>query len=149
MNNSVQIVAGDADLKDVVPILGERDVVLAVGLDNRLQGTVTSWDLAEEFAQLVDPFKCVGEIEERLRTLVRRGLNAEQIANCLSDHSSVEGKYQGRPEESMIGELQRVLRYLQHWGLLRLIAIERATFIDALTRVRGFRNKVMHFRDPL
>ena len=149
LDNSVQIVASDADLKDVVPMLGERDVVLVVGLDHRLQGIVTSWDLAEEFAQLVDPFKRIGEIEERLRTLVRRRLNAEQIANFLSDHSSVEGEHQAQPEDLTIGELQRVLEYPQHWDLLGLTAIDRVTFIKALDMIRGFRNRLMHFKDPL
>ena len=149
LDNSVQIVASDADLKDVVPMLGERDVVLVVGLDHRLQGIVTSWDLAEEFAQLVDPFKRIGEIEERLRTLVRRRLNAEQIANFLSDHSSVEGEHQAQPEDLTIGELQRVLEYPQHWDLLGLMAIDRVTFIKALDMIRGFRNRLMHFKDPL
>ena len=63
LDDDVQIVTSAEDLKDVVPILGESDVVLVVGGDHRLQGIVTSWDLAEEFAQLVDPFMRIGEIE--------------------------------------------------------------------------------------
>jgi len=50
LDDDVQIVKSDADLKDVVPMLGKNDVVLVVGKeDHRLQGIVTSWDLAEEF----------------------------------------------------------------------------------------------------
>ena len=64
----------DTDLKSVVSQLSEHEVVLVIGRDNRLQGIVTAWDLAEEFAELVDPFKRIGEIEERLRTLTGPGI---------------------------------------------------------------------------
>ena len=71
IDDSVPRVQSAADLKSVVSQLSENDVVLVMGIDKRLQGIVTAWDLAEEFAELADPFKRIGEIEERLRALVR------------------------------------------------------------------------------
>lgn len=149
LDDKVPIVSSDRDLRDVVPLLGESDVVLVVGQDHRLQGIVTSWDLAEEFAQLVDPFKRIGEIEERLRTLTGRNLGQEQIMKFLSDHGSTNQEYRERLDELTIGELQRVLEYPSHWESLGLKAIERETFIEALDTIREFRNRLMHFRDPL
>ena len=52
---------------------------MVIGRDKRLQGIVTAWDLAEEFAELVDPFKRIGEIEERLRALVRMRLGKDKV----------------------------------------------------------------------
>lgn len=149
LDDDCNIVESRADLKDVVTLLGKSDVVLVVGQDHRLQGIVTAWDLAEEFAQLVDPFKRIGEIEERLRTLVGHKLGQEQLAQFLSDHDSTDGENRKRPEELTIGELQRVVAYPQHWELFDLKAIERVTFVEALDRIRGFRNRLMHFKDPL
>lgn len=149
LDDGVQIVESDADLKDVVAMLGESDVVLVVGKDHRLQGIVTSWDLAEEFAQLVDPFMRIGEIEDRLGTLVRDKLGRERIAGFLSDHGSAGGERGEQPEELTMGELQRVLEYPAHWDRLGLNAIDRGTFIAALDDIREFRNRLMHFKDPL
>ena len=149
LDDDCPIVGSREDLKDIVPMLGNSDVVLVVGQDNRLQGIVTAWDLAEEFAQLVDPFTRIGEIEARLRTLVGHKLDRDQLAQFLSDHDLTDGEHRKRPEELTIGELQRVVAYPQHWELLGLKALERVTFVEALDRIREFRNRLMHFRDPL
>ena len=78
IDDSVPRVQSATDLKSVVSQLSENDVVLVIGIDKRLQGIVTAWDLAEEFAELADPFKRIGEIEERLRALVRTCLQSLQ-----------------------------------------------------------------------
>ena len=138
----------DADLNSIVDELSASDVVLVIGMDNRLQGIVTAWDLAEEFAGLVNPFKRLGEIETRLQTLLERRLGKDKVAEFLHDQS-VSGN---RPIESLeqltMGELQRVLEYSGHWEELEL-AFDRRAFIAALDEVRGFRNRLMHFGDPL
>ena len=45
-------------------------------------------------------------------------------------------------------ELQRVLDFPEHWEALRL-PFDRVVFIDALGEARDYRNRLMHFRDPL
>ena len=47
-----------------------------------------------------------------------------------------------------MGELQRVLEYPDHWDALGL-AFDRVVFTDALCQARKYRNRLMHFRDPL
>lgn len=148
VDKDVYCAGSDTDLKTVVSQLSSDDVVLVIGRDNRLQGIVTAWDLAEEFADLVDPFKRIGEIEERLRTLVRKRLGKDKVADFLKDHG-ISGKDSiGEIEELTMGELQRVLDYPEHWNDLDL-AFDRAVFIDALGKARDYRNRLMHFRDPL
>ena len=49
-----------------LPLSSRRPSVdsgLVIGRNKKLQGIVTAWDLAEEFAELVAPFKRIGEIE--------------------------------------------------------------------------------------
>ena len=85
IDNSVPVVEIGADLKSVVSQLSDNDVVLVIGKEKRLQGIVTAWDLAEEFAKLVDPFKRIGEIEERLRALVRMRLGQDKVSEFLGN----------------------------------------------------------------
>lgn len=149
-DDSVPIVDANADLKDVVPLLATHDVVLVVGgPEHRRQGIVTAWDLAEEFAQLVDPFKRIGEIEARLRALVEKQLGMERINECLMDHPSTAAQQLDAVHQLTIGELQHILGSAENWQELHLPALDRSTFVAALDRMRVFRNRLMHFRDPL
>ena len=138
----------DTDLKSVVGELSKHDVVLVIGRDKRLQGIVTAWDLAEEFAELVDPFKRIGEIEERLRTLVKARLGESRVVEFLRDRGLSGGDAAAGLDELTMGVLERVLEVPEHWDALEL-AFDRVVFIHALSEARGYRNRLMHFRDPL
>ena len=148
IHDDVPFARSDADLKSVVSQLSGNDVVLVYGQNNRLQGIVTAWDLAEEFAELVDPFKRIGEIEERLRTLLTRRLGPDKVAEFLRDQRPSSNDQIARLEELTMGELKRVLEFPEHWDALGL-AFDRAVFIKALDEAREYRNRLMHFRDPL
>ena len=144
--SNVPSVQSDDDLKLVVRQLNENDVVLVIGRDKRLQGIVTAWDLAEEFAELVDPFTRIGEIEERLRTLVRKRLGKDKVAEFLKGNGSPGNDPAQEIKDLTMGELQHVLEYPEHWEALNLV-FDRKVFIRALDRVREYRNELMHFRD--
>ena len=148
IDSRVPIVQNDTDLKSVVTQLSEHDVVLVIGRDNRLQGIVTSWDLAEEFAGLVDPFKRIGEIEKRLQTLVRKRLGKDKAFKFLSEKGLSSDDPTAELDELTMGGLQRVLEFSDHWDALAL-PFDRKVFIYALNEVREYRNRLMHFRDPL
>ena len=148
IDNGVPVVQSDADLKSVISQLRGNDVVLVIGQDKRLQGIVTAWDLAEEFGELVDPFKRIGEIEERLRTLVRIRLGKDKVAEFFRDHGLSDNDPIAELEELTMGDLERALDFPEHWDALGL-PFKRKVFIDALNKARGYRNRLMHFRDPL
>ena len=148
IDNSAFFVESDADLKSVVSQLSENEVVLVIGKDKKLQGIVTAWDLAEEFAELVDPFKRIGEIEERLRALVRTRLGKDKVTEFLTDHGISDNNPIAEIEELTMGELQRILEFPEHWDKLGL-AFDRGVFTNALGQARDYRNRLMHFRDPL
>ena len=148
IDNDVRFAQSGADVNSIVTELDGSDVVLVTGRDHRLQGIVTAWDLAEEFAELVDPFKRIGEIEERLRTLVEKRLGKDQVAKFLSDQGMPEGNAIEELEELTMGELQRALENPTNWNALGLV-FDRNIFIGALNEAREYRNRLMHFRDPL
>ncbi len=136
------------DLKSVVNQLRDNDVVLVIGPNKRLQGIVTAWDLAEEFAELVDPFKRIEEIEGRLRTLIRKRIGAQQVVDFLKEHGLSGNDPISEIEELTLGELHLVIDFPEHWCKLQL-AFDRRVFIEALGKVRAYRNRLMHFKDPL
>ncbi len=147
---TVSILHSGDDLNKVLSELGVHDVVLVVGHDNRLQGIITAWDLAEEFAELVEAFKRIGEIEGRIRALLERRLGLEQINQFLIDHPPGEvAKSKNSTADLTIGDLQSLVEHPKSWNALRISAIHRPTFVEALNRVGTFRNRLMHFRDPL
>ena len=148
IDDDVLFTQSDGDLKSVVGQLNEKDVVLIIGGDKRLQGIVTAWDLAEEFASLVDPFKRIGEIEERLQTLVQMRLGKPKVSEFLRDNAQPGDDPIEELKELTMGELQRVLDFPEHWDALDL-AFDRGVFIRALNEAREYRNRLMHFRDPL
>lgn len=152
VDDSIPVLRSEADLKDVVPLLGVHDVVLVVGSDQRLQGIVTAWDLAEEFAQLVDPFKRIGEVEGRLTALLNAKLGKDRIHEFLLKNppSVPSGDASGSNGDGLtIGDLQRIFEHPDYWANLGLKGVHKSTFTDALERTRLFRNRLMHFRDPL
>ena len=136
------------DLKNVVSQLEGNEVVLVIGIDGRLQGIVTAWDLAQEFAKLADPFKRMEEIESRLRALIKKRLGEPRVIQFLGSQEHSGNSSISELEELTIGALQRVLDYPEHWDMLN-IAFDRNEFIAVLDKVRDYRNRLMHFRDPL
>lgn len=142
----VPIVNGYDDLISIIPRLSESEVVLVVGRDKRLQGIVTAWDLAEEFAVLVEPFKRIGEIEQRLRALIERKLSKEIIFDFLKDSSHAYGDLPKESHDLTLGEVQRVLESPKHWAMLAL-PYDQAIFMCELNRIRDYRNQLMHFKD--
>ena len=144
----VQYAQYDADLESVVNQLSANDVVLIMGRDHRLQGIVTAWDLANEFANLIAPFKRIEEIERRLEILIEKRLGQQRIAEFLGDGELPSDSPIKDVQELTMGDLQRVLASPDHWDMLEL-NLDRGLFIEGLDDVRNYRNRLMHFGDPL
>ncbi len=148
LDTNVPVAQSHEDLNSVVTKLSINDVVLVIGRDNSLQGIVTAWDLAGEFAELLDPFKRIEDIEQHLRALVRIRLGTEEVAEFLADQGFSGKNPVAALEKLTMGELERVLQFPDHWNALQL-PLDRVEFTDALDEVRGYRNRLMHFGEPL
>ena len=122
--------------------------MLVIGQDKWLQEIVTAWDFAGEFAELVDPFKRIEDIEDRLRTLLRKRQVNPKVAEFLRDYGFPRGDPVRELDELTMGELQRVLEVPAQWCGLEL-AFDRIVFIRAVDEARDFLNRLMHFRYPL
>lgn len=138
----------DEDLEAAVTRLKTNDVVLVIGQDKRLQGIVTAWDLAEEFAQLVDPFRRLGEIEERLKSLMRNRLDKDAVSEFLGKQGSSSEKQTSDIEGLTLGQMQSAMGFPEHWEKLG-VHFDRKVFVCAMNKVRQYRNQLMHFGGPL
>ena len=148
MDKEFSYAQSGTDLNSVVSQLSNHDVVMVIGQDKRLQGIITAWDLADEFANLVDPFKRIGEIEQILRSLIRVRLEKNEVAEFLIEYGLSGNSPIVELEELTMGELQRILEFPKHWNALDMV-YDRGVFISGLNRVREYRNRLMHFGDPL
>ncbi len=144
----VPIVSIDDDLVSIIPELNRSEVVLVVGRKRRLQGIVTPWDLANEFSVLIEPFMRIGEIERHLRSLIEKHLPSDCIAEFLNDAEIPVDGSAIKLSDLTLGEIQRILEYPNHWGRLNL-PYDRKIFIDGLDGIRNYRNRLMHFKEPL
>ena len=131
------------DIRVVIDHLRNNDVVLVIGVDKRLTGIITPWDLAEEFAKLAEPFKYIGEIETRLRRLVSERLAAEWD-DVLQRFEIGEKTPIGMLD---MGDLVRIVEHPDYWHKLGM-PYDRATFVARLDDIRSYRNGLMHFREP-
>lgn len=131
-------VSVDDDIDRVVEYLEKHEVVLVIGEDKHLCGIVTAWDLAAEFANLVGPFKRIGEIEYRVTKCIKDKLGPTAIEALPGMSASV----------LTLGDLVRIIQNPDNWEKLQL-PFDRQEFSGILDEVRELRNRLMHFRDPL
>ncbi|MFJ2668741.1 CBS domain-containing protein [Nocardia fluminea] len=129
--------------------------------NGRFSGIVTPADIADYFHQLGLPFFLVGEIEGKLRMLLKP-LPQTGIDVVLNRRQKP-----GTPvEELMFGQYVNLLalpdkppqrkaeqdRYSSadlNWQALGWVSVDRKLFVDQLDRVRDIRNKIAHFSPKL
>ena len=80
---------------------------------------------------MVDPFKRIGEIEERLRTLLRIRLGEQKVLEFLVDEEAAGGTSVGALQNLTMGDLKRVWEFPEHWCASKM-PFEREEFIQAL-----------------
>lgn len=138
-------VARDADLLALLPTVADSGFVLVKQQDGTLAGIVTAADVTTEFGSLAEPFFLVGEVERRLRLLIRRGrFTAEELSAVVLEPDRAVTS----PDELTLGEVSRLLSTVDSWNRLEW-GVDRGRFIEGLDSVREIRNGLMHFSaDP-
>lgn len=140
------VTAGD-ELLSQIPRIMSTGFVFVVATDRMLQGIVTTADLSQQFADLAGPFFVVAEIERRLRRIINRTFDADDVRAAANPADPSR-----RPESAdqlTLGECSRLLQVPTKWQRLRW-QVDRDVFIEGLEGVSRTRNEIMHFSpDPL
>lgn len=92
------------------------------------------------------PFKWIGEIEARVGDCIRRSLKPGAIASFLG--GTTVATLKDDPEILTLGDLVRIVQNPDSWEKLGF-PLDRQEFSKILDEVREYRNRLMHFRDPL
>ena len=144
---AVQPVRYDDDLLRLVPAIVEKSFVFVEDRTGRVTGIVTTADLSELFAERSQPFLLIGEIDQRLRDLLRRHFELDEIRGVCE-----RGDSQRRLtsfDDLTVGDYEQVLGSEPHWVRLEW-PLDRKTVLAKLGEVRETRNDVMHFNpDPI
>lgn len=133
----------DTYLFDVIDDIVERGHILIRSSDNRITGIVTPGDVSIKFRESAEPFLLLNEIENYVRSIVKRGkFTVKELEAACDSHDSrkIEGVH-----SLTLGELIRLLQKPENWERVKL-AVDRKQVIDQLEDVRIIRNDVMHFR---
>jgi CBS domain-containing protein len=146
LDTSVPRVELSEPLLNVVDRFKQHDVVLVFGRDRQLSGLVTPADIAEEFRSVATPFLMIGQIEEKLRWIVRTRLDPADLDGLIGEPRDGVDEASLDPAALTMGELQRILERPRNWERLG-IRYDQKLFCQRLNAVREIRNSVMHFRD--
>lgn len=142
-----QPVRYSADLLRLVPTIIERNFVFVQDETNRITGIVTTADVGELFAERTRPFLLIGEIDQRLRDLIRQRFLLKDI-QTLCNKSPVPRTLKSFDDLTM-GNYVQVLGSPPHWDKLGW-PLDRKVVLTKLGEVQETRNDVMHFNpDPI
>ena len=126
-------------LADAMEEVGKHEYVLIRGKDKKITGIVTATDLADQFKKRAHPFLLIGEIELRLRNIVRGKFSVGKFAEASDGNKEARG-----PDDLTLGDYCRLLGNEESWNELNL-PVDRKEFIRHLDSVRSIRNDIMHF----
>jgi hypothetical protein len=139
-------VAQDRDLLDLIPFVVQEGFVFVEAPNNSLSGIITMADLSLEFSNLATPYFLLGEIERRLRRILDEKMPLTVLEGAVAPGDL--GRTVESAQDLTFGGYVRVLENPVNWDLLGW-AVDRKTFIEALSEVKDHRNDVMHFSpDP-
>ena len=109
-------------------------------------GLILSWSIFPKDNIILNPSMTVGAGEQHNHILSSLILTVRQFAPRPPIRSFAI--FYAEIEELTMGELQRILEFPEHWDELGL-AFDRVVFTNALSQARDYRNRLIHFRDPL
>jgi hypothetical protein len=142
----VTVVPSQASIFQVAELVAQHEVVLVQEsqTDPKVNGILTSTDLAIQFGQLGEPFLLLGEIENRLRQSIDGKFTTDELkagGDPNDTARTINGVF-----DLTFGEYVRLLQSPERFERCYR-QIDRSVFIEQLEQVRGIRNDIMHF-DP-
>ena len=141
---AAQEVRFDDSLLDTARIIAQYESVLVRGAERKIVGIVTASDISVQFSQLAEPYLLLGQIENRIRSLIQAHFSSDDI-KAAKDPSDSDRDVRSVGDLTF-GEYVRLLADPAMWKKLG-IDIDRLVFVAQLDSIRQIRNQVMHF-DP-
>jgi CBS domain-containing protein len=142
ISTHVEVVTYDRDLFEVLPTLQQHEFVFVMDVSNAVMGIVTTADVAQRYGEMATPFFQLGELDQTLRWILKGALDISTVQPLCS--RKIESF-----DDLSFGDYQRILENKDIWKRLGW-PLDRQTFISRLDKIRGIRNKVMHFHpDPI
>nr|MBM4732593.1 hypothetical protein [Prescottella equi] len=120
----------------------ENEFIYIQSPSREIVGILTATDLAESFLETSGPFIKIGEIEQRIRTLVDR-LPIPEIQ--ASKNGGDESREVRSASDLTFGEYIRAVENPDRWATIGS-EFDRGSVIENLKSVNQVRNDVMHFR---
>jgi CBS domain-containing protein len=129
------------DLLQHIGAIIANDYIYIRSPDKVLVAILTATDLADNFLKTAGSFIQIGEIEQRLRTLVNRlSLPTLKAAKLPGDQREISGA-----ADLTFGQYVAILEKQVNWDKVGL-DFDRATVVKNLLAINQIRNDVMHFR---
>jgi hypothetical protein len=139
---NVRLVEPKAALLEALPEIAR--IGYAVVKNAGTLSVVTAADIIEYFRDRTEPFLLLGQIENRLRSIIDAVFSPEEL-QAAADPEDVDRTIEGAHNLSF-GEYVRLLEREEHWTRCRP-NLDRGVTIQKLRHANTIRNDVMHF-DP-
>lgn len=135
-------ISQDESILDAVDVISKHDYVLVLAKDKAVTGVVTASDFNLQFKALAEPFLLVGEIESGIRRMLHGKFKLAELQDCKNPVD--QSRKVSSPSDLTFGEYIRLLDNPEKWKRLE-IEVDRAEFVNQLSKVGKIRNDVMHF----
>lgn len=135
-------ISQDESILDAVDVISKHDYVLVLAKDKAVTGVVTASDFNLQFKALAEPFLLVGEIESGIRRMLHGKFKLAELQDCKNPVD--QSRKVSSPSDLTFGEYIRLLENPEKWKRLE-IEVDRAEFVNQLSKVGKIRNDVMHF----
>lgn len=133
----------DDNLFDVLDRIIRYEVVIVRGAGRRVQGVLTTTDLAEAFRALAEPFLLLSEVEGYLRVVLDRVFSPTELRDAVPADERTDGMHTAA--DLSFGSYVRLLQPRAGFDRLE-VPHDHRVVVDELDAVREIRNRVMHFR---
>lgn len=147
-----------AQIKDeVIAFLDEfelKDAIL-VGLENRLQGIITTIDVLRYFYKIASPYIVLREIELAIRELIRISVTESELEECINRSIKKHYEENDKPvptclEEMTLNDYVMLLRFKRTWERFSPTFGKSSSIVYAkLEPLPTLRNDIFHHRREL
>lgn len=142
------------ELSSIIEELNIKDAVL-VGLENRLQGVITTIDALRYFYRVASPYVMLLEVELAIRELIRECVSQNElnvcIERCLASYYAKAGSSAPNClEEMTLHDYVTMVICKQNWDIFsRVFGGNRHIAQAKLEPMADLRNVVFHFKRGL